>query len=172
MATTFIDIMSEAGASGRRFYSFEDYDKALDKAIGKAMQNPEGKIQKNAKQEITDCAENFVYRTYSPKFWSRRYGEGGILDVESYRSSQYSDNAIITKNASKGFTLHIYADAQWQQLFGGSPEGNPDTLTEAIEKNGLYGAQPRPYMEHAETNYGYGGQFEKDLVEELESDGF
>lgn len=157
---------------GRTFYSFEEYDKELDKAIGRSMQNPHGKIQKNAKQEITDCAEAFVYRTYQPEFLSRRYGAGGILDPASYRSSEYSDTAIITKNASKGFTLHIYADAEWQQIFGGDPHGNPDTLTEAIERNGLYGAPPRPYMEHAETNYGYGGGFEKDLVSELEYNGF
>ena len=156
---------------GRTFFSFEEYDTALDKAIEYAMQNPEGKIQTNVKKEITNCAEDFVYRTYSPKFLSRRYGAGGILDPDSYRSSRYSDNAIITKNASKGFTLHIYAEAQWQQLFGGSPESNPDTLTEAIEKHGLYGAQPRPYMEHAETNYGYGEGFERDLVSELEDAG-
>ena len=157
---------------GRVFYSFEEYNNALDKAIGNAMQSPDGKIQKNVKKEITDCAENFVYRTYPPAFLSRRYGAGGILDPDSYRSSRYADTAIITKNASKGFTLHIYAEAQWQQLFGGSPEGNPDTLTEAIENNGLYGARPRKYMEYAEANYGYGGQFEKDLVAELEDAGF
>lgn len=156
---------------GKVFFSFEEYDEYLDKAIENAMQDTNGRIQKNAKKEIVDTAENFVYRTYPPKFLSRRYGAGGILDPDSYRSERYSDTAIIRKNASKGFTLHIYADAQWQQLFGGSPEANPDTLTEAIEKNGLYGADPRPYMEHAETNYGYSGDFERDLVIELEDVG-
>lgn len=171
MAITFDSIMSSAGAVGRRFFSFEDYDNALDKAIERAMQNSDSRVQINAKKTITETAEKRVYNTYTPRFMSRRHGDGGILDPASYRSERYSDNAIITKNAGKGFTLHIYADAEWQQLFGGNPSDNIDSLTTAIEENGIYHAPRRPFMSAAEEEYG-SKRFGKDLVDELESDGF
>lgn len=161
---------------GRVFFSFEDYDKTLDMEIEEAMQNPDGRIQRNAKDQLVSSAYENVYAKHDTKFEhpvhgdGRRWGVGGILDPETYRSARHSDTAIITKNAGKGFTLHLYADAPWQQLFGGSPDANPDTLGEAIEKHGLYSAPPRPWMEKGGDEYAK-EQFGKDLVKELEDAG-
>ncbi len=160
---------------GRIFFSFEEYENALDKGIEKALQNPDGTIQTNAKAHLKSSAFENVY-SYPTDFHhpehgdGRRYGDGGILDADSYRTSRYSDTAVITKNAGKGFTLHIYAEAEWQQLFG--PDRFPKTgsLAEVIEKNGLYGAPPRPWMEEGGDKYAK-GMFGSDLVNELEKTG-
>ena len=160
---------------GRTFYSFEEYDKALDKAISDAMQSPNGKIQTNAKQALVKSAEENVY-SYPTQFYhpehgdGRRRGNGGILDPKTYSSRRHSETAVIQKNVGKGFTLYLVADAPWQQLFGGSPSDNPDTLGDAIEKNGIYGAPARPWMEEGGNEYAQ-KQFGKDLVEELEGAG-
>lgn len=165
----------KTGIMGRVFFSFDDYDKVLDMEIEEAMQNPDGRIQKNAKDKLVASAYTNVYK-HDTKFDhpvygdGRRWGDGGILDPETYRSERHSDTAIITKNAGKGFTLHIYADAPWRQLFGGNPSDNPDDLSDAIEKNGLYSAPKSEWMEKGGDEYAK-EQFGKDLVKELEDAG-
>ena len=169
---------------GRTFYSFEEYDKALDIAIAEAMNSPESRVQKNLKEEIVNMAETFVYNLYPmPFYYSRRNGDGGILDPKSYNSRNSTvahrlgtTNISVSGNTGtgKGFTIYVSADAEWQQKFGGNPKDNPDTLVDALYKNGIYHHAPfhKPYMELAETNYGTEHRFGKDLVQELESNGF
>lgn len=160
---------------GRIFFSFEEYEKALDTGIEKALQNPDGLIQTNAKAHLKSSAFKNVY-SYPTDFEhpvhgdGRRWGEGGILDASTYRTSRYSDNAVITKNVGKGFTLHIYADAEWQQLFGPDRAPKTGTLAEVIEKNGMYGAPARPWMEEGGNEYAK-NMFGSDLVKELEKAG-
>jgi len=158
---------------GRTFYSFEEFDVALDKAISDAMNSDNSRVQKNAKEELVNMAETFVYNLYpNPFYLSRRNGQGGILDEKSYTSKSSFATAAIPSTA-KGFTTHIYAEAQWQQKFGGSASNNPDTLVEALEKNGIYNHEPVvSFMERAEANYGSEHRFGKDLVLELEDNGF
>lgn len=182
MSITFTDIMTSAGAVGRRFFSFEDYDKALDKAIAQAMNGENSRVQVNARAVIVKNAEERVYNTYpNPGIeWSRRYNHNGILDPSTYRSqsstyahhSRTLDATLLGNYGSgKGFTTYISAETEWQQRFGGSSKDNPNSLVYAIEENGLYHAPPRPYMDHAESEYAE-KYFEKDLVLELEDNGF
>ena len=160
---------------GRIFFSFEEYEKALDTGIEKALQNPDGLIQTNAKAHLKSSAFKNVY-SYPTDFEhpvhkdGRRWGDGGILDASTYRTSRYSDNAVITKNVGKGFTLHIYADAEWRQLFGPDRVPKTGTLAEVIEKNGMYGAPARPWMEEGGNEYAK-NMFGSDLVKELEKAG-
>ena len=169
---------------GRTFYSFEEYDKALDIAIADAMNSPDSRVQKNLKEEIVNMAETFVYNLYPvPYYLSRDGDQGGILDPKNYPSRNStvahrlgSTNTSVSGNTGtgKGFTIYVSADVPWQQKFGGDPSNNPDTLVDALYKNGIYHHKPfhKPYMELAETNYGTEHRFGKDLVNELESNGF
>ena len=168
---------------GRVFYSFEEYDAALDQALAEAMNSPEGRVQTNAREEITKMAETFVYDLYPVPFYlSRRNGEGGILDPKSYTSRNSTaahrvggTNISVSGNTGtgKGFTIYISSEAQWQQKFGGSAANNPNTLTDALEKNGIYHHEPfyKSYMELAETNYGTDQRLGRDVVAELEARG-
>lgn len=168
---------------GRVFYSFEEYDAALDQALAEAMNSPEGRVQRNAKEEITKMAETFVYDLYPVPFYlSRRGDNGGMLDPKNYNSRNSTaahrmggTNVSVSGNTGtgKGFTIYIAADVPWQQKFGGSAANNPDTLVDAIEKHGIYHHQPfyKSYMELAETNYGTEHRLGKDVVAELEARG-
>jgi hypothetical protein len=168
---------------GRAFYSFEAYDAALDAEIAAALNDESSRIQVNVRSTIIQNAEENVYNTYpNPKIeWSRRYNHNGILDPNSYTSrssfrarrydKDYNYSVSGASSKAKGFMTYIRGTAEWQQRFGGDASLNPNTLIYAIEKNGLYGAPPRPYMDEAETEYGE-KYFEKDLVLELEENGF
>lgn len=170
---------------GRVFNSFEEYDVALDNAIAQAMNSDSSRVQINVKEEIVKMAETFVYNLYpNPFYLSRRDGNGGILDTKSYGSkdSRYAHRSRVldtvmpgnVMGSGKGFTAYITADAEWQQKFGADRKPKTGTLVEVLETNGLYHHKPfhKPYMELAENNYGTDFRFGKDLVAELEENGF
>lgn len=151
---------------GRIFYDVESYSTALDIEIAESMRDPEGTVQRGARKAIKESADENVYYAYTPKFLSRRgesfssaYGGGGGI---------IADNNIISISTEKGFTVTLIDAAPWQHLYGGSYPTSD--LTDVIEKNGMYGAPPRPFMQEAEDKYG--DQFGDDLVSELELKGF
>ena len=169
---------------GRVFNSFEEYDKALDNAVAEAMNGENSRVQVNARAVAIKNAEERVYNTYpEPGMpWSRRYNHNGILDPSTYKSRSSFEASRIRRDINnsqsgvvgkggKGFMTYIRGEAEWQQRFGGEASHNRDFLVWAIEENGLYHAPPRPYMEHAEAEYGE-KYFAKDLVLELEENGF
>lgn len=148
---------------GRRFYSVEEYRVALDLEIANSMRDPDGAVQRGAKEEIKRQAEIQVYDAYTPKFMSRRgensIGGGSIVDEDS----------IVSFSTEKGFTLTMENLASWQQLYGGTTPNI--SLADAIQENGLWGAPPREFMGWAEMYYGY-GLFGRNLVSDLELKGF
>ena len=166
---------------GRIFFSFENYEAKLNERLARAMQNPESRIQVNARAIAIKNAEERVYNVYpNPGMeWSRRYNHNGLLDPSTYKSKSSTEahhnrawDVTLEGNAmgaGKGFTTYISAEDEWQQRFGGQ---RPHTsLAEVIENSNIYHAPPRRWMRHAEQEYG-SKHFEKDLVLELESDGF
>lgn len=93
-----------------------------------------------AKKAIVDSAKRNVYDAYTPEFYSRRNGLGGILDPTEI---QYDVNAT---------ELVAWQAADWQQLYGGQ---KPEiSLAEAIASGSkrfyFQNAGPRPFHAQAE----------------------
>lgn len=131
------------------FDTVKQFEKNLDLAIDIAMSRG-GTVCNGVEDELTKQAQQRVYDAYEPKFESR-YGDfGGIMD-KGYMIENYDPS---TK------TLTIRQNTPWQHLRGGAyPMAN---LNDVIEHKGIYGAQPRPYIEEAEQSYA-SQQFEIDL---------
>lgn len=124
------------------YNDFQDFLNALDNAIGDTMLNG---VDEYIKSEIQIAEEEKVY-SYNPKFNSRRRADGGIQDRNNMETS-YDDLS---------HTLTVTVNAPWQNVLrGGKTVTNigawlPNDLTDVIEKNGMYGAPPRPFTEEAE----------------------
>lgn len=122
------------------FASFEELSAYIDSTVDSIMQN---EIAKGLKKAVKKKAEENVYKSYpDPEFMNRDYEYGGILD-ESFMYTYYSRPELTLE--------HIVA---WQQLGFRKTNGRqPGDLVDTIEKNGLYHAKPRPYLEEAKDSY-------------------
>ena len=121
------------------FASVEELSAYIDSTVDSIMQN---EIAKGLKKAVKEKAKKNVYDSYDPIFMSRDYEYGGILD-ESFMYTYYSRPELTLE--------HIVA---WQQLGFRKTNGRqPGDLVDTIEKNGLYHAPPRPYMEEAGDSY-------------------
>lgn len=134
----------------------------INAAITNAL---EVEVAEAAKKAISESAIENVYKSYSPKFLSRRdpqYGGGhssvaraggGVTDIQ---------NMTVTVS---GDTLTVSDDAPWQHLWGGS---YPNVrLAEAIASgSGRFNMQkagPRPFHELAKEKLISTGEAERAL---------
>jgi hypothetical protein len=116
----------------------------LDSAISGVMQTDVAEI---IKAEISESAKENVYPAYEPRFYSRRMGEGGVMDTRTMEQS-YDGSQPDAK------TLVVSSGAPWQQLWGGTVP--MDDLSDAIEtgtkKYNMAKAGPRPFYGPAERH--------------------
>lgn len=121
------------------FASVAELSAYIDSTVDSIMQN---EIAKGLKKAVKKTAEKNVY-SYPAEFVSRRNGDGGILD-ESLMNTTYS-RPVLTLSQD---------DIPWQQLGFRKTNGRePGNLVDTIEKNGMYNAPPRPYLEEAGDSY-------------------
>ena len=134
-----------------RYDSIEAYAAAVEQAVHDTMRTD---IANEAAIALQDAVETYVYDAYDPIFNHRRMEAGGLIDKHTY-SPTYTPESM---------ELKIEVQTQWQNI--GFREidqrGTYDELSEAIEKNDIYHAPPRPFAEHAEKEYGE-RRFERDL---------
>lgn len=137
----------------------------LDNAISGVMQTDVADI---IKAEISESAKENVYAAYEPKFYSRRMGDGGVMDTRTMEQS-YDGSQPDVK------TLEVYSTAPWQQLWGGTVP--KDDLSDAIEagtkKYNMAKAGPRPFYGPAERHLTETGLIDAVLEKgvEIEMDG-
>lgn len=122
----------------------------LEKYIEDALKNEVAEV---VRKIIAQTAEEKVYDTYEPQFYSRRHGVGGITDPNS-----------IYVNAN-GSRLVAYDASTWQHLWGGTyPESR---LAEAIATGDprfhMNRAGPRPYHAAAKEAILRSGKLEEAL---------
>ena len=138
------------------FGSLDEFETQLDRIIDMAMVMT---VQEHAKEAIQDSEENNVY-SYMPKFYSRRRESGGIKDKYNMQGTYDPTDKELT----------IEVKAPLQNLRGNS-KNYAVGLVEYIETSQIYHAPPRPFLQQAEDTYSK-DQFEKDLMEVLNANGF
>ena len=108
----------------------------IDAAIENALQN---EVTEAVKEAIVAEAQAAVYDAYTPKFYSRRNGEGGILDK----------NSIIIE--VHGTELTAKDNPTWQHLWGGTFPDKPlaDALADGDARFNFARAGQRPFHEAA-----------------------
>lgn len=110
--------------------------------------------------EVADAFKEFISRaaylnvySYTPKFFSRRYWDGGISDVSNMDAHAAGNSLTVTDNAG------------WQQLYGGARPGQ--SLASALEEgNPRYhfgNAGPRPFYDEAKSMFIGSGEAEAAL---------
>lgn len=116
----------------------------LDIAISGVMQTDVAEI---IKAEISESAKENVYAAYEPKFYSRRMGDGGVMDLRTMEQA-YDGSQPDVK------TLEVYSTAPWQQLWGGAyPKDDlSDAIEAGTEKYHMAKAGPRPFYGPAERH--------------------
>ena len=115
-----------------------------------------GQIAEDAKTAITQATVTKVYMAYDSKLppeierdeqpvRTRRWHEGGLADPNTYEANYHPDT----------LELIVTVKTEWQNLgfrrTTGAGTGGND-LADIIEKNGMYGAQARPFIKQAEDN--------------------
>ena len=113
-------------------------------------------IAEEAESMLKVEAFNTVYGSYSPQFLSRRYGAGGIADVNNMTST------------ASGDTLTVRSEVGLQNLWGGNDGSN---LAEIVESGaGAYHMPfPRHYHSAAEQRLQSEGTAERLLESGLKS---
>lgn len=105
------------------------------------------------KEWISRSAYMNVYFSYTPKFYSRRYRDGGMADVSNMDAHASGNSLTVTDNAG------------WQQLYGGARPGQ--SLASALEEgNPRYhfgNAGPRPFYDEAKSMFIGSGEAEAAL---------
>ena len=133
------------------------FSAALDAAIDGAMQGP---VLDGAKDAIQRAAMTYVYRAYTPKFYSRRMSGGGLADPNTKRAS-YGDKTLLIQDVTT-----------WQHLWGGEYPG--EMLAEAVANGDAsynFGkAGPRSFMPEAEREFA--PEFERIIAGALAAAGF
>ena len=111
----------------------------------------EGQIAEDVKNAITQATVSEVYMAYDSLLppvitingeekRTRRWHNGGLADPNTYEAT-YHPNIQ---------ELNVKVNTPWQQLRGGATPGND--LADVIEKNGMYHAPARPFIQQAEQN--------------------
>lgn len=146
---------------GKEFDNCDEFLIALDRAIDAAM---EGAIAEKAKDAIAESVEDNVY-SYTSRFPEELWGFDGRL----YDSGGLQDRSLMVDSYDSGSkTLEIEMQVPWQHLKGGNYPSSD--LSDVVENNQIYNAPPREFAKPAEDKYK--PQFEKDLTNELKSNGF
>lgn len=105
----------------------------------------EGQIAEDAKTAIVQATLSKVYMAYDPKFMSRRWHNDGLADPNNYKAN-YDPSTR---------ELVVTVEASWQNIgfikTTGIGTGGND-FADVIEKNGMYNAPPRPFIQQAENN--------------------
>lgn len=116
------------------------------------------------KKELSDSAFQFVYNAYEPSFYSRRDGNGGILDTMEMEDEYDSYSK----------TLTVEDKAGWQHLWGGRypEESLSEMLEEGNERFHFENAGPRPFHEPTERYMDETGIFDSILATGLSSRGY
>lgn len=135
------------------------FEARLDLAIEDALRNEVSEVIKNY---IVDSAYDNVYEAYTPEFWSRRYGNGGLLDKKSIE-------VLVS-----GRELIAQDNPKWQQLWGGDipTEALVDAITEGNPRFNMGKAGPRPFHEAAKDATIDSGEVGRALLRGLERQGF
>ena len=124
----------------------------LDSAIENALENEVADVIKNY---LVESAYQNVYETYTPEFYSRRFGDGGILDTRSIKIT-VSGNELIASD-----------DADWQNLWGDNSYHPAKRLAQAIADGdprfNMDKAGPRPFHEDAKRAAIESGEIERAL---------
>lgn len=131
----------------------------IDDAIEDALKQEVADVVKKA---IVDSARKNVYDAYTPIFYSRRNGAGGILDPNS------------VKIEAHGSELVAWDAAEWQQLWGGRiPEISlAEALASGSERFNFQRAGPRPFHEQAKEYLIQSGELERALRQGLARQGY
>ena len=137
----------------------------LDAAIENALEIEVAEVIKNY---LVESAYQNVYEAYTPEFYSRRYGNGGILDKDSIDIDVHG-NELIAMDTLPG----VEGPKGWQQLYGGDvPDGR---LAEAIAsgdpKYNMDKAGSRPFHEIAKELAIESGEIEDALRRGLKRQG-
>ncbi len=123
---------------------------ALDKEVAEAI-----------KETLVAVAREKVYDAYTPKFLSRRDGNGGVLDKNSMTHEAH------------GTELTVWDRPKWQQLYGGTIPA--EELVEALAKGDarfhFAEAGERPFHEAAKQRVISDGTAEEALRRGLQRQG-
>lgn len=113
----------------------------------------EGQITEDVKTAITQATVSQVYMAYDSKWEgrpsaglpSRRWHNGGLADPNTYNAN-YHPNIM---------ELSVEVKTPWQNVgfrrTTGTGTGGND-LADVIEKNGMYNAPARPFIQQADKN--------------------